>query len=161
MTTVNQAAALWSVGQEPGRQVVTLGLAAALTAVTLDLLLVGEVSIFFDLCFVALCLGLAVLVRTGDFMIVALLPPLLLIAVFTLLAAVMPETIADEGDNVIQALVSGIALHSAALVAGYALCLGWLVHRLRRADAPQSGAGSDLEAGGVSGSAPHDDGLPL
>jgi hypothetical protein len=48
--------AFWTVGHEPGRQVVALGVALTLTAVSLDVLLVGRLTFFFDLCFVALCL---------------------------------------------------------------------------------------------------------
>ena len=56
---VSQTRTLWEEGHEPGRQVVALGLAVALTVVVVDLLLVGRLSLFFDLCFVVLCLGLA------------------------------------------------------------------------------------------------------
>jgi hypothetical protein len=126
------AAVLWDSGAEPGRAVVALGVAATLTAVTIDVVLVGRLTMFFDLAFVALCLALATLVRRADFWTVGLLPPLLMLAVFAFLAVVARETIADPRDNTVQAVVSGVAHHSAALLAGYALCLGCLGWRARR-----------------------------
>lgn len=128
---MSQTGSVWADGLEPGRQAVTLGIAAALTIVAVNVALVGELSLFFDLCFIVLCLGLALVVKPHDFFTVGVLPPLMMLAVFTLLGAVAPATIADKGDGVIQAVVSGLAHHSGALVAGYALCLGTLALRQR------------------------------
>ena len=122
----------WQVGSEPGRQVVSLGVAVTLTAVSIDVLLVGRLTLFFDLCFMALCLGLAALVRRRDFFLVALLPPLLMTVVFTFVALVARDAVADPRDSVLQAVVSGVATHGIALGVGYALCLGWLAWRLHR-----------------------------
>ncbi len=131
MTEPAAPEAFWNVGSEPGRAVAVLGLATTLTAVTVDVVLVGRLTMFFDLTFVAMCLALAVLVRREGFWTVGLLPPLLMVSVFTFLALVDATTIADAGDNVVQAVVSGVAHHSAALLAGYALCLGCLAWRAR------------------------------
>lgn len=131
MTRADAAETFWDVGSEPGRAVVALGLAATLTAVTIDVVLVGRLTMFFDLSFVALCLALAAMVRRGDFWTVGLLPPLLMLTVFAFLAVVARSTIADPGDSAVQAVVSGVAHHSAALLAGYALCLGCLAWRAR------------------------------
>ena len=122
----------WQAGREPGRQVVSLGVALTLTAVALDVLLVGTLTIFFDLCFMALCLGLAALVRRQDFYLVALLPPVLMVVVFGFIALVARDAIADPRDSVLQAVVSGVATHGIALFVAYALCLGWLGWRLHR-----------------------------
>ncbi len=54
---------LWEEGHEPGRQVVVLGVALALTVAALDLLLSAGSAVFFDLCFVLICVALALLVR--------------------------------------------------------------------------------------------------
>jgi hypothetical protein len=129
---VNQADVFWEVGREPGRQVVALGVAVTLTAVSLDVLLVGRLTFFFDLCFMVLCLGLAALVRRQDFFLVALLPPVLMTVVFGFVALVARDAIADQRDSVLQAIVSGVATHGVALGVGYALCLGWLAWRLHR-----------------------------
>lgn len=128
---MSQARTLWDVGQEPGRSLIALGFAIALTATALDHVLVGRLSLFFDLTFVTLCLGMATLVRLSDFFLVAFLPPLIMLGVFVLLAAVSPATLAAEGDGFAQALVSGLVTHSWALLVGFALCLGCLGLRLR------------------------------
>ncbi|MGZ4446182.1 MAG: DUF6542 domain-containing protein [Nocardioides sp.] len=128
---MSQSRSLWEEGREPGRQVVALGLAVALTVVVVDVGLVGRVSLFFDLCFVALCGGLALAVRPTDFFTVGVLPPMIMVAVFTLLAFTVPSAIAHADDSVVQAVVSGLSRHSAALLAGYALCLGVLATRQR------------------------------
>ena len=39
--------------------------------------------------------------------------------------------IADAGDGVVQAVVSGLSHHAGALIVGYALCLGVLAIRHR------------------------------
>ena len=132
---MTQADTFWDVGREPGRQVVTLGVAVTLTAVGIDVLLVGRLTLFFDLCFIGLCLGLAALVRRRDFYLVALLPPVLMTVVFAFIALVARDAIADPRDSALQAVVSGVATHGIALFVGYALCLGWLAWRLHRESA--------------------------
>jgi hypothetical protein len=132
LSVVTLAQRWWQVGGEPGRQVVALGVALTLTAVSVDVLLVGRLTLFFDLCFMALCLGLAALVRRRDFYLVALLPPALMVVVFGFVALVARDAVADPRDSVVQAVVSGVATHGIALGVGYALCLGWLGWRLHR-----------------------------
>lgn len=129
---MRHAEAFWEVGHEPGRQVVSLGIAVTLTAVSIDVLLAGRLTLFFDLCFVVLCLGLAALVRRRDFYMVALLPPLLMTIVFGFVALVARSAVADPRDSLLQAVVSGVVTHGVALFVGYALCLGWLAWRLHR-----------------------------
>ncbi|WP_243059228.1 DUF6542 domain-containing protein [Nocardioides sp. SR21] len=128
---MNQRRTLWEQGTEPGRQVVALGLALALTAVVLEQAITGSVGWFFDVCFVLICVGAALRVRPTDFFTVGVLPPLLMVAVFTLLGIARPDVIADEGDGVIQAVVSGLGHHAGALIVGYALSLGVLAVRHR------------------------------
>lgn len=128
---MSQSRTLWEEGHEPGRQVVVLGVAVTLTVVVLDLLLAERLGIFFDLCFVLLCIGLALLVRPSDFFTVGVLPPLLMVGVFVLLGITRPEVIADAGDGVVQAVVTGLSHHSGALVVGYLLCLATLAVRHR------------------------------
>ena len=134
----------WDPGSESGRQVVALGVAGTLTAVWIDVGLAGRLTQFFDLCFIALCLALAALVRRRDFFAVALLPPLLMIGVFTFVALVARGAVADPRDNLVQAVVSGVATHGTALFVGYALCLGWLGWRLRRAGSLSSELSREL-----------------
>lgn len=127
----SEVTSVWTDGHEPGRQVVLLGLAVALSVVVIDLALVGRISQFFDLWFIVLCLGVAVLVRPEGFFTVGVLPPLLMATVFAMVGAVSPEAIGHRDDSVVQAVVSGLATHSGALLAGYALCLGTLFLRQR------------------------------
>jgi hypothetical protein len=128
---VEDAPTLWEEGREPGPQVVALGVALVLTAVVVDLALVGRVSLFFDLCFIAVSLGLALVVRPSDFFVVGVLPPLIMVAAFVLLGLTRPGVIAHPEDGVVQAVVSGLSHHSGALVVGYLLCLGCLAVRQR------------------------------
>jgi hypothetical protein len=122
---------LWEEGREPGRQVVALGLALALTSVVIDRAVFGQVGLFFDICFVLICLAMALAVRQVDFFTVGVLPPLLMGTVFTLLGATRPDLIADRSDGVIQAVISGLGHHAGALVTGYVLCLAILAIRHR------------------------------
>jgi hypothetical protein len=114
---------LWEEGREPGPQVVVLGVAAALSALALDLALGGDLGLFFDLCFVALCLALALAVRPSDFFTVGVLPPLLMVGVLLLLEVARPAVLGHPRDGAVQSLVTGLAGHSGALVAGYLLAL--------------------------------------
>ncbi|MEO6511934.1 MAG: DUF6542 domain-containing protein [Nocardioides sp.] len=125
--------AVWDEGSEPGRSVVALGTAVALSAVVVNVAMVGRVSLFFDLWFVLICFGLALLVRPRDFFTVGVLPPLIMLGAFALLALGHPEAIARSQDGLVQAVVSGLAHHSVALIVGYALCLATLLARQRAA----------------------------
>ena len=125
--------AVWDEGREPGRAVVALGVAVALTVIVVNVAMVGRVSMFFDLWFVLLCLGLALLVRPRDFFTVGVLPPLIMVVGFAILAVDRPGAIASPRDGLVQAVVSGLAHHSVALVCGYALCLATLLARQRTA----------------------------
>ena len=122
---------LWEEGREPGRQVVVLGVAVSLSAVALDLALGGDLGLFFELCFVALCLGLALAVRPADFFTVGVLPPLLMVGVLLLLEITRPAVLGAPHDGAVQSLVTGLADHSGALVAGYVLTLTTLAVRQR------------------------------
>lgn len=141
---MSQPRSVWTEGIEPGRQAVLLGVAVTLSVVAIDLGLTGRLSMFFDLCFITLCLGLALVVRPHDFFSIGVLPPLLMGALCVFLAILNPGAIADPRDGFVQAVVSGLAHHSAALVASYAVCLVTLTLRQRslRArgrDAPLTG----------------------
>ena len=125
------APSLWEDGRERGREVVVLGVALALSAAALDVLLTDRLSLFFDLCFVAVCLLLALRVRAGDFFTIGVAPPLVMLGLCVLLALAQPTTIAREGDSFVQAVVSGLAHHAGALAAGYAVALGVLAQRQR------------------------------
>ncbi len=122
---------LWEEGRESGREVVALGFALALTVVLVDVATSIRVGVVFDLCFVVLCIALALAVRPDDFFVVGVLPPLLMGGLFVLLAMTTPASIGAADDGLVQATVSGLSHHSVALMAGYALCLGVLAVRQR------------------------------
>lgn len=107
----------------PGPRIVGLGAAAMLAILAVDLVLGADIGLFFDLCFVVLCLALAVRVDRAAFFTVAVLPPLLLIGGFALVAALLPGALARPDDGLVQALVTGVANHAVGMSAGYALCL--------------------------------------
>lgn len=119
----------WHPGSEPGRSVVALGFALALTAALLDVTATGAVTWLFDLCFVLLCVALALLVAPRDLFTVGVLPPLIMLVVFLLVALADVDALGHRDDGVAQAVVSGLAHHSLALCLGYALCLGLLAQR--------------------------------
>jgi len=126
---VTRAHTLWEEGTEPGRQVVVLGVAVTLTVVALDIFLNSRLTTVFDVVFVALCVALALLVRPRDFFTVGVLPPLLMLGAFLLLGSVATDAVAHRSDGLVQAVVTGLARHSTALIVGYALCLACLAIR--------------------------------
>jgi hypothetical protein len=122
---------IWEEGREPGSRVVALGVALALTVAVLDSLVAGRIELLFDLCFVLICIGVALLVRPSDFFAVGVLPPLLMIGVFVLFAFGRPGSLAGADDGFLQEVISGLGRHSVALFVGYALSLGCLAQRRR------------------------------
>jgi hypothetical protein len=121
---------LWE-GDTRGSEVVALASAVVLTVAAAEVSLVGRVELFFDLCFIVICLGAALMVRPRDFFTVGVLPPLLMGGTFVIVALNGPKVIASAHDGVVQAVVTGLARHSLALFLGYAVCLGTLLVRQR------------------------------
>lgn len=118
-------------GVSRGSEVVALSTALTLTAATIEIALGGHLRLFFDLCFVAVCLTAAMLVRPRDFFTVGVLPPLLMLGTMVLVALNGPGVVAARHDGFVQAVVTGLARHSLALFVGYAACLVTLVLRRR------------------------------
>ena len=121
---------LWEEGTRPAATVIRTALLAMLVATVLSLLFGNRIGVFFDLVFVVVCVGAALLVRPQDFFAIGVLPPLLLGFVAVVLTVVDRAAVAKAGDPVVQAVVSGLAHHALALVIGYALTL--LVLALRQ-----------------------------
>lgn len=126
---MTHARTIWEEGSEPGSRVVALATALALTAIALDLTVGHRVGLLFDLAFVALSVTAALLVRPPDMFVVGVLPPLLMVGAFLLVAITRVAAIASPGDGVVQAVVTGLGRHSIALFVGYGLCLGALAMR--------------------------------
>jgi tetrahydromethanopterin S-methyltransferase subunit D len=89
----------------------------------------ATLGLVFDGTFVVVCVAAALLVRPRDFFGVGVLPPLSMLAIVAILAAVDRTSVADATDGFGQATVSGLAHHAGALVVGYALTLGLLALR--------------------------------
>ncbi len=138
-----RARTLWEEGRQPGREVVALAAALMMSAVTLDLWLGAGLTLFFDLCFVAVCVAAALAVRPPDFFTVGVLPPLLMLGLCVLLAVADTDLLARPEDGVVQAVITGLAQHSVALLVGNLVCLAVLVVRQRVLRRPDRLGGSD------------------
>jgi hypothetical protein len=122
---------LWWAGASRGSEVAALASAVALSVAAAEVTFVGHLRLFFDLCFVLICLGAALMVRPRDFFTVGVLPPLLMFGTMLIVAFNGPQVIATPQDGVVQAVVTGLAHHSMGLFAGYAVCLLTLLARQR------------------------------
>jgi hypothetical protein len=121
---------LWEEGRRPGRLVAVAAGLVTLLVVLLDLLVFDDLTLLFDVAFVLVCTAAALAVRPRDFFVVGVLPPLLMAGTIAVLAMLSRDAVADPDDGFFQTLVSGLAHHAGALVAGYALTL--LVLALRQ-----------------------------
>jgi heme/copper-type cytochrome/quinol oxidase subunit 4 len=126
---VSEARTLWEEGHELGHQMVSLGFALTLTVASLDVTLGGEVGHVFDVAFVVVCATVALLVRPQDFFMIGVLPPLVMLVVFVLVAVARPHALGPRGAGTVQTVVDGLAHHAGALAVGYALCLAVLAVR--------------------------------
>ena len=122
---------LWSEGTVRGRDVVLGAAILGLLVVSLDLLLTGRLSFFFDLCLVPISLIAALAVRPRDFFWVAVLPPLLVLGATLQLGFAAPAALGSEAAGPLQATVVGLADHGAATLWSQALVLGILFVRRR------------------------------
>jgi hypothetical protein len=104
---------------------------ACLLLLGVDIAVTGRLDLVFDVGFVLVCVGGALAVRPRDFFTIGVLPPLLLLVVCTGLSLLHREAVGQQGDGVVQGLVSGLAHHAAALATGYALALLVLATRHR------------------------------
>ena len=114
-----------------GSRVMRLAVLLGLVVLALDLAIFGRLTLLFDIGFVLICLGAALAVHPRDFFGVGVLPPLLLLGFITLVALVHRDWIADPGDGLVQAVVSGLAHRASALLTGYLLALAVLAMRQR------------------------------
>jgi hypothetical protein len=141
------APTLWEEGRMPGSRVDRLAVLLGLVALAPDLLIQHHLSPVFDVLFVLVCLGAALAVHPRDFFGIGVLPPLLLLGLITLVAVVHRDWVADPGDGLVQAVVSGLAHRASGLMAAYVVTLAvlatrqrMLVKRRHRAEAPAATA---------------------
>jgi hypothetical protein len=125
------APTLWEEGRLTVSRVVRLAVLASTVALALDLAVNGHLTGLFDVLFVLVCVGCALGVRPREFTAVALLPPLLLLGVVGLLAAIDTSWVAEATDSWVQALVSGITHRATGLSVGYGLVLLMLATRMQ------------------------------
>lgn len=100
-----------------------------LLVVLLDVQVFDHLTMLFDIVFVLVCVAAALAVRPRDFFLVGVFPPLLMAATIAVLAVWSRDSVADPDDGFLQTLVSGLAHHAGALIAGYALTLAVLALR--------------------------------
>ena len=112
-------------------RVTRLAVLGGLTVLALDLAIDQQVTAIFDVGFVLVCLGAALGVRPREFFSVAVLPPLLLLGLITLVAVVERTWVAEAEDGLVQAIVSGLAHRASGLLAAYLLVLAVLAIRQR------------------------------
>jgi hypothetical protein len=106
----------------PGRGVCLLTIVAAGACALVDLALTRGITLFFDLCFVTICLVAAMSVRRRDLFTTGVMPPLIFAAVVGVVAALSPGTFVAFG-GASKAFMTGLAQHAPGLVAGYAVAL--------------------------------------
>jgi uncharacterized protein DUF6542 len=122
-TVASHHRTLWEEGRRPGRLVAVAAGALVLLVVLVDRATFGGLTLFFDIAFVLVCAGAALSVRPREFFVIGVYPPLLMAGTFAVLSAVSRDSLGDPADGFLQAVVSGLAHHAGALVAGYALTL--------------------------------------
>ena len=125
------APTLWEEGRWSGRRVTRFSMLASALLVAGDLAVTGRLERIFDSGFVVLCVGMALAVRPEDFFRVGVLPPMLLLGISALLGIGHRAALSAAGDGFVQSVISGLARHSGALLAGYALALAVLGIRAR------------------------------
>jgi hypothetical protein len=113
--------------------ILTTALAAGGCAV-LDLALTGgRMTVFFDLCFVVICLVATMAVRRQDLFTAGVLPPLVFAAVIAVVALVAPQAF-ESAPGVSRVFLSGLASHAGGLVGGYAVALLAVAARMAASD---------------------------
>ncbi len=125
------APTLWEEGQLSGSRVTRLAVLAALVVLAADLALSRHLTPVFDVGFVLICVGAALAVHPRDFFAVGVLPPLLLLGLLLGVAMVHTGWVAEPGDGIVQAVVSGLAHRASGLLTAYLLALAVLGLRQR------------------------------
>jgi hypothetical protein len=113
----------------PARGIIMTSAAAALGCAGLDFALTGRLSMFFDLCFIVVCLVGAMAVRRRDLFTTGVLAPLVFAGVIGVVAVLSPETFVAQG-GISKVFLTGLADHAGALVAGYAVALATVAARV-------------------------------
>jgi hypothetical protein len=122
-----------------GRGIIAAGAVAVAVSSVLDLALTGgQVTFFFDLCFVVICLLTAMAVRRSDLFTAGVLPPLMFAAVIAVLSVCAPGAF-DSTPGLGKVFLTGLADHAAGLVGGYAVALATIAARVGASAGPRRG----------------------
>ncbi len=106
----------------PARGVIAATLVATAAVAALDVALVSQLTFFFGVCFVVVCLVAAMAVRRHDLFTAAVLPPLAFAVVIAAVAVLTPEAILPT-ESLSKVFMTGLAAHAGGLVAGYGVAL--------------------------------------
>ena len=117
----------WAVGM-PGRGIILLATTSLVLVAVADVALTQRISMFFDLCFVVICLVAAMGVRRSDLFTPGVLPPLVLGVVLVGVAAMRPDAL-GAAQGLANSFLVGLANHAGALVGGYAVSLAIVAAR--------------------------------
>jgi hypothetical protein len=105
----------------PGRGVIVASLLASVLCAAADCAMTGTLTMFFDLCFITVCLVGAMGVRREDLFTTSVLAPLALAAVVFLVSVGVPDAFGPGGLS--RVFFVGLAAHAGALVCGYGVAL--------------------------------------
>lgn len=122
---------MWEEGRWSGTRVTRFSIFASALLALCDVVVSGGLGTGFDIGFVVLCVTIALAIRPDEFFTVGVLPPLLLLGLCSVLGVVDRGAIAPADDGLVQAVISGLAHHSGALLIGYTLALAVLAIRTR------------------------------
>ena len=113
-----------------GRGLIVASALAVGGCAVLDLALTsGQMTFFFDLCFVVICLVATMAVRRQDLFTAGVLPPLVFAAVIAVVAVAAPHAF-QSAPGVNKVFLTGLASHASGLVGGYAVALLAVAARL-------------------------------
>lgn len=105
------------------RALIATSMSVVTGAALLNLALTGgEITFFFDLCFVIVCLVSSMAVRRTEVFAAGVLPPLVFAAVIATVSLAQPQALAT-GDGADVAFLTGLADHALGLVGGYSIAL--------------------------------------
>jgi hypothetical protein len=107
----------------PARGVVVLSLVVSAVCAAADCGLSGTLTMFFDLCFITVCLVGAMAVRREDLFTAGVLAPLVFAVVVLAVTVGVGDAFVASG-SMSKAFFTGLAAHAAALVCGYGVALG-------------------------------------
>jgi hypothetical protein len=107
----------------PARGVIVLSAAATGLCAAIDCGLSGTLTMFFDLCFITICLVGAMSIRRHDLFTAGVLAPLVFAAAVFAVAVGGGDAFVASG-SLSKAFFTGLAAHAAALVCGYGVALG-------------------------------------